>query len=77
MLDQTFLNDSQKNLYSNLIKILNHIFTYHLVREKFFNQSVLKEVERLERIKKAHESGMSYDMTPDDHESQINENSVQ
>ena len=50
ILDKALLSDQQKELYKLLQRLLNHVFTFTLTKEKYVYQSALQESERLDRV---------------------------
>jgi len=57
ILDKALLSDQQKDLYKMLQKLLNHVFTFTLTKEKYVYQSALQESERLERVQRYQKLG--------------------
>lgn len=50
ILDKALLSDAQRDLYKLLQRLLNNVFMFTLIKEKFFFKSALQECERLDRV---------------------------
>lgn len=47
ILNKALLSDEQKDLNRLLKKLLNHSYTFALIKERYFYKSALEEVDRL------------------------------
>ena len=50
ILHKALLSDEQKDLNRLLKKLLNNVYTFALIKERYFFKSALEEVERLKRL---------------------------
>ena len=57
ILDKALLSEAQRELYKLLQRLLNNVFMFTLIKEKYFFKSALAEVERLERLEQANRLG--------------------
>jgi hypothetical protein len=55
--DKALLSEQQREMYRLLQKLLNQVFMFTLIKEKYFYQSALQEAERLDRVNRASEMG--------------------
>jgi len=56
ILSKALLLEEQKELHRLLKKLLNNVYTFALIKERYFFKSALEEVERQKRVK-LHEEG--------------------
>ena len=56
ILHKALLSDEQKDLNRLLKKLLNNVYTFALIKERYFFKSALEEVERLKRLEQ-YENG--------------------
>ena len=71
ILDKALLSEEQKELNRLLKKLLNNVYTFALIKERYFYKSVLEEGERLKRVEQ-HENGELDDLDEKDLISAIN-----
>ena len=56
------LSENQKDLNRLLKKLLNNVYTFALIKERYFYKSALEEIERMkEREKKRNEGIEEFD----------------
>ena len=75
ILDKALLSESQRDLYRLLQKLLNNVFMFTLIKEKYFYQSAIQESERLERVNRARSLGQ--EVPEEDLQCQINYHSIE
>jgi hypothetical protein len=76
ILDKALLSEEQKDLNRLLRKLLNNVYTFALIKERYFFKSALDEFERLKRVKLHEENGNEDELDQDDLVSQINHQSI-
>jgi hypothetical protein len=57
ILDKALLSDAQRDIHKLLQRLLNNVFMFTLIKEKYIYKSALQECERLERVKHSTELG--------------------
>ena len=72
ILDKALLSEEQKDLNRLLRKLLNNVYTFALIKERYFFKSALDEYERLKRVQLHEENGNEDELDQDDLVSQIN-----
>ena len=55
ILHKALLSEEQKELNRLLKKLLNNVYTFALIKERYFFKSALEECERLKRVEMAEE----------------------
>lgn len=58
ILDKALLSDQQRELYKLLQKLLNYVFMFTLIKEKYVYSTALQESERLKRCEEAMRNGL-------------------
>lgn len=69
------MSDQQRELYKLLQKLLNYVFMFTLIKEKYVYSTALQEAERIKRCEEAERNGM--DIPDEDLVSQINQHSIE
>jgi hypothetical protein len=72
ILDKALLSEEQKDLNRLLRKLLNNVYTFALIKERYFFKSALDESERLKRVEMHEKNGNEEELDQDDLVSQIN-----
>ena len=72
ILDKALLSEEQKDLNRLLRKLLNNVYTFALIKERYFFKSALDEFERLKRVEEHEKNGKEDELDQDDLVSQIN-----
>jgi len=52
------LSENQKDLNRLLKKLLNNVYTFALIKERYFYKSALEEIERMKEIEKKRNEGI-------------------
>ena len=77
ILDKALLSEEQRELNRLLKRLLNNVYTFALIKERYFFKSALDEYERLQRVaqhEKAEQEGyQTTELNQADLVSQINE----
>ena len=55
ILDRALLSDGHRELYKQLQRLLNTVFMFNVIKDKYFYKSALQECERLVRVELANE----------------------
>lgn len=78
ILNKALLSEEQKDLNRLLKKLLNNVYTFALIKERYFYKSAIDEHERMQRVKmhEEDESGAMDELDQADLVSQINHQSV-
>ena len=76
ILDKALLSEEQNDLNRLLRKLLNNVYTFALIKERYFFKSALDEFERLKRVQLHEENGNEDELDQDDLVSQINHQSI-
>lgn len=71
------LSDEQKDLNRLLKKLLNNVYTFALIKERYFFKSALEEVERLKRLEQYENGELEEDLDQNDLVSVINHQSIE
>lgn len=66
------LSDEQKDLNRLLKKLLNNVYTFALIKERYFFKSALEEVERLKRLEQYENGELEEELDQNDLVSVIN-----
>ena len=66
------LSDEQKDLNRLLKKLLNNVYTFALIKERYFFKSALEEVERLKRLEQYENGELEEELDKNDLVSVIN-----
>ena len=74
ILDKALLSEEQKDLNRLLKKLLNNVYTFALIKERYFFKSAIDEYDRIQRVKmhEEDESGAMEELDQNDLVSQIN-----
>jgi len=72
ILDKALLSEEQKELNRLLRKLLNNVYTFALIKERWFFKSALDEYERLKKVALHEANGTTEDLDQEDLVSQIN-----
>jgi hypothetical protein len=57
-LNKALLSENQKDLNRLLKKLLNNVYTFALIKERYFYKSALEEIERMKEIEKKRNEGI-------------------
>jgi|TARA_B110001450_G_C17340278_1_gene367193 hypothetical protein len=76
ILDKALLSEEQKELNRLLRKLLNNVYTFALIKERWFFKSALDEYERLKKVALHEANGNTEDLDQEDLVSQINHQSI-
>jgi hypothetical protein len=57
-LNKALLSENQKDLNTLLKKLLNNVYTFALIKERYFYKSALEEIERMKEIEKKRNEGI-------------------
>lgn len=69
MLNKALLNEEQKELHRLLRRIQYQVFTFVLIKEKYFYPSAIDEFKRIQALKRRREQGLTdHDMEGDEDE---------
>jgi hypothetical protein len=71
-LHKALLSEEQKDLNRLLKKLLNNVYTFALIKERYFFKSALEEVERLKRLEQYENGELEEDLDQNDLVSVIN-----
>ncbi len=55
IIDRALLSDGHRELYKQLQRLLNTVFMFNVIKDKYFYKSALQECERLVRVELANE----------------------
>ena len=66
ILDKALLSEEQKDLNRLLRKLLNNVYTFALIKERYFFKSALDEYERLKRVEMHEMNGNEDELDQDD-----------
>ena len=69
---KALLSEEQKDLNRLLKKLLNNVYTFALIKERYFFKSALEEVERLKRVEQYENGELEEDLDQNDLVSVIN-----
>mmetsp|Transcript_38671 Transcript_38671/g.37022 ORF Transcript_38671/g.37022 Transcript_38671/m.37022 type:complete len:328 (-) Transcript_38671:387-1370(-) len=47
ILDKSLLSENKKDLYRTLMKLINNVYTFSVIKQKYFFQSALEEYDRI------------------------------
>jgi Mg2+/Co2+ transporter CorC len=72
ILHKALLSDEQKDLNRLLKKLLNNVYTFALIKERYFFKSALEEVERLKRLEQYENGELEEELDQNDLVSVIN-----
>ena len=72
ILHKALLSEEQKDLNRLLKKLLNNVYTFALIKERYFFKSALEEVERLKRLEQYENGELEEDLDQNDLVSVIN-----
>jgi len=74
ILNKALLSEEQKDLNRLLKKLLNNVYTFALIKERYFFKSAIDEYDRMQRVKMhdEDESGAMEELDQNDLVSQIN-----
>ena len=75
IIDKALLSDQMKEMHKLLQRLLNCVFTFTLVKEKYVYQSALQESERLERVHRAEQLGQ--EIPEEDRQDQVHYQSIE
>ncbi len=50
ILDRALLSDGHRELYKHLQRLLNTVYMFNVIKDKYFYKSALQECERLVRV---------------------------
>lgn len=57
-MNKALLSENQKDLNRLLKKLLNNVYTFALIKERYFYKSALEEIERMKEIEKKRNEGI-------------------
>ena len=57
-MNKALLSENQKDLNTLLKKLLNNVYTFALIKERYFYKSALEEIERMKEIEKKRNEGI-------------------
>lgn len=78
ILNKALQSDGQRDLNRLLKRLLNNVYTFALIKERYFFKSAMEEYERLQRVKLHEAAGKSIEeLDPQDKVSQINHESIE
>ena len=72
ILNKALLSEDQKDLNRLLKKLLNNVYTFALIKERYFFKSALEESERQKRVEQIENGEIDDEMDENDLASQIN-----
>ena len=77
MLHKALLSEDQKDLNKILKKLLNNVYTFALIKERYFFKSALDEAERLKRVEDHENGALEEDLDEQDMTSKVNLQSIE
>ena len=76
ILNKALLSEEQKDLNRLLKKLLNNVYTFALIKERYFFKSAVDEFERLKRVEMHDNGELQDELDQNDLVSQINHQSI-
>ena len=77
ILHKALLSEQEKDLNRLLKKLLNNVYTFALIKERYFFKSALEECDRQKRVEMAEANGLHDEIDQADLVSQINHQSIE
>ena len=57
-MNKALLSENQKDLNTLLKKLLNNVYTFASIKERYFYKSALEEIKRMKEIEKKRNKGI-------------------